>query len=69
MTVSNFFFFFVGIISWKGASLFNVGLVFQLGGGGKGMGHWLGWGVFGKNNRMGGIPLLRGQLSLFSSGL
>ena len=46
----------MGITSWKGASLFNVEFVFQLGGGGEGMGHWLGWGVFSKNNRMGGIP-------------
>ena len=55
---------FLGIISWKGASRFNGGFVFQMRGasllsGGEctpWQGHQFWWGVFKKNCRMGGGP-------------
>ena len=48
MTVSNFVWFFLGIISWKGALLFNDGCVGNEGGIG------FDWGDFQKNHGMRG---------------
>ena len=55
--------FFLGIISWKGASHFNGGRMFFIWGGGGALflspigEYWFWWGVW-KNHRMGDPPLL-----------